>query len=354
VSRAWREVSQPTIRDVAREAGVSRMTVSRAFSGDGPIAAVTRQRVFETARRLGYRPNQVARSLAQARTRTVGLVMYSDHWFADAGFSAEAVAQSQGYNLIQITPGGDAATERERVEVLRARRVDGLLILSSSDRRDHDYLRELHEAGVPIVTINRYCGEMGFWRLFFDYRGAVRAAARRLLAAGHRTVLFIGGAPDHPQETVRERLAGYREALREAGAWNAAAEAFGGTRTRDGEALTEAALRACPEATAMLVINDYTAAGALRALRRLNRRVPVEMAVVSLHDTQVAPCTDPALSAIRYPFRDAGRTGCQLLIGQIERRERTAGTLWLPASLVVRRSCGSGRGWDSEEVVPLS
>ena len=141
--------------------------------------------------------------------------------------------------------------------------------------------------GVPVVTINRYCEDVRLCRIFFDYRGSTRAVVRRLLAAGHRRVLFLGGAPDHPQQSVRERIEGYREGLREAGAWDADAEAFGGMQPEDGERLVETALRRSPAGTAMLMINDQAAAGALRALRRRGRRVTEDVAVVSLHDSRM-------------------------------------------------------------------
>jgi LacI family transcriptional regulator len=347
------EARKPTVMDVAREAGVSHMTVSRVFSGQSVVATRTRERVIEAAQQLGYRPNQVARSLAQARTRTLGLLMLSNLWFKDTLIGAEEIAQRSGYGFVHTSARFEAADEQERIEMLRQRQVDGLLLLSSSDTHHHEHLRALHQGGVPLVTINRYCEEMGFWRLFFDFRGATRAAARRLLAAGHRRILFLGGSPDHPQGSVRERIAGYREALREAGLWTPEAEVFGGERPRDGEELMARALQTCPEATAMLTITDFTAAGALRALRRAGRRVPEEMAVISLHDTDVGLCTDPPLTAIKHPTYQAGCEGCRLLIAQIEQPNRPTGTLVLPASLVVRQSYRVADSDADEEIYAL-
>jgi LacI family transcriptional regulator len=339
--------------DVARESGVSHMTVSRVFNDQGVVAARTRERVLEAARQLGYRPNHVARSLAQARTHTLGLVMFSNLWFVGVLGGAEETAQENGYSFIHTSPQPDAAIEQERIETLRRRQVDGLLMLASSDTHDHEHLRALHQSGVKLVTINRYCEEMGFWRLFFDFYGGTRAATRLLLAEGHRQILFLGGAPDHPQGSVRERVAGYREAMREAGLWTADAEVFGEGHPRDGEVMTADALCRCPAATAMLTVTDFLAAGALRTLRRIGRRVPEDMAIISLHDTQVGRCTDPPLTAIQHPTYEAGREGCRLLIEQIETPDRPTETRVLPASLVVRQSCQFGFTDAEEEIYPL-
>src|SRR5690349_19491865 len=219
------------------------MTVSRAFRGKTDISDETRQRVREAAERLSYRPNHVARSLAQARTRTLGLVINPNLWFGDVLVGAETAARELGYSFLYTTTPVRAGSERQSIEALRDRRVDGLLIVSGSDVREHDYLIAMHQDGVRIVTVNRYCEDIGFSRIVFDYRGATRAVTRRLLAAGHRKIAFVGGAADHPQQTVRERVEGYREALREAGAWDARAEAFGGMWPEDGEQSAETVLQ---------------------------------------------------------------------------------------------------------------
>lgn len=341
------------MRDVAREAGVSHMTVSRVFAGHRGVGAATRQRVLAAAQRLGYRPNTVARSLARARTHTLGIVMSRHAPFADALVGAEDEAVDRGYSFLYTTPNLDPTTEQRHIEVLLERRVDGLLIMASSAAHTHDHLLALHSNGVPLVTINRYCEEMGFWRLFYDYRGAARGVVRRWLAQGRRSVAFLGGSPDHAQYAVKERIEGYREALREAGLWLPELECFGGTSPHDGDVLVEALLERCPHVAAILVVNDSVAAGALRTLARLGRRVPEDVAVVGFDNTMVGPCTAPPLSSVRHASYEAGRMGCRLLIEQIERNKQEAGTLYLPSALMVRHSCGLSAGMDEEGVLPL-
>lgn len=349
-----RRTATPSIWDVAREVGVSHMTVARVFGGKGPVAEGTRARVLAAAARLGYRPNELARSLVEARTRTLGLVMNTGLWFQEVPNGVEETAQERGYSLISTRPRRESAAERERIETLRRRRVDGLLILSASDTAEHEHLRELHAEGVPLLTINRYVPEMGFTRVFFDYRGSTRAVARRLLAAGHRRIAFVGGSPEHPQQAVREHIAGYREVLQEAGQWRRDDEVFGGAQVQDGEALVEALLDRVPETTAIMAVNDPTAAVALRALRRRGRRVPADVAVIGCDDTPVlVECTDPPLTSIRHATYEAGKTGCRLLIDQCERPDDDARTLVLPSSLIIRQSCGLAQRPGMEEIHPL-
>jgi LacI family transcriptional regulator len=322
------------------------VTVSRAFDGKSPVAEPTKRRILEVAARLGYRPNDLARGLAQSRTWTLGLVMNTGLWFYDVPDGIEESAVERGYSLIHTRPRRESAVEWERIETLRRRRVDGLLLLSASDTREHNHLRVLHQEGVPIVTINRYCPDWGFTRIFFDYRHATRAVAQRLLAAGHRRIAFVGGSPDHPQHAVREQIAGYREALRAAGAWASAAELFGGDHSYDGEALANELLYRCPETTAVLGVNDFTAAGLLRGFRRLGRRVPEDVAVIGCDDTQIVHCTDPPLSSIRHRTFEAGQLGCRMLLDRIEDTATLPRTVMLRSWLVTRRSCGLVPGGD--------
>ena len=159
--------------------------------------------------------------------------------------------------------------------------------------------------------LNRHCEDAGFRRIFFDFEGATRGVTRRLIAAGHRQILYFGSATDHLQATLCQRLAGYRQAMREVGLWSAEAEALFDYAGAEDETLTEALSR-CPDATAVVAAHDVVAARALRVLRRTGRRLPEDMAVVSLHETLVAECTDPPLTAVRHPTYESGHldAGC--------------------------------------------
>lgn len=319
---------------------MSPMTVSRAFTGKGYTAAATKERILGIAQRLDYRPNRVARSLVQSQTRTLGLMVNAGLWFTDVMRGADEVAREHGYSFIYTPAGHSSAVEREQIEILRERRVDGVLLVSGSEVSEHDHLRALSADGVPLVTINRYGEDAGAQRLFFDYRGAACAVIEQLLAAGHRQVAFLGGSPEHPQQAVREQIAGYREALQAAAAWEPTLELFGGYHPEAGDALVEDLLRREPRVTALLTVNDLTAAGALWALRRHHRRVPEDVAVISFDDTYIARCTDPPLTSVRHAMLAAGRTGCGWLIEQVEGQRDEARSLVLPSSLMFRRSCG--------------
>jgi LacI family transcriptional regulator len=347
--RTEQRATQTTIVDVAREANVSPMTVSRVFTGKGYTAAATRERILRVARQLGYRPNHVARSLVQSQTRTLGLLFNVGWYCGEVVVGAHEVAREHGYGFIHAVLGRTIGDEEEQLETLRKRRVDGVLLMSPSDVLDNSHLRALRDDGVPLVTINRHWDDPTSWRIFLDHRGAERAVVRRLLAAGHRRVVFVGGSPGHVTRDVRERIEGYREALREVDAWSPVAEAFGNCGARDGETLVPPLLERCPDVTAIVAINDLVASGALRALRRLGRRVPEDVSVVGFDDTLVVHATDPPLTSVRQALRPAGRIGCQWLLDQIENPDEAPRELLLPASLVPPagvsdRSVPSGEG----------
>jgi LacI family transcriptional regulator len=266
--------------------------------------------------------------------------MDGDLWFTDTVIGLGEAASRLGYSVIYAWAGRDHAAERAHIETLLERRVDGLVLVSTSETRPQKHLADLHRDGVRLVTVNRYGAEGGFRRIFFDWRGGTNALTRKVMRHGHRRIAFVGGTPDHPKAAVREQIAGYRAALQEAGTWIPEAEAFGGGDAEAGEALTEALFARCPAVTALVTVNDHTAAGALRALRRLGRHVPDDVAVIGCDDLYIARCKDPPLTSVRHQALQAGELACRLLVSEIDGTPEPQLTYLLPSSLVIRGSCG--------------
>lgn len=205
-----------TLRDVALEAGVSIKTVSRVVNDESEVNPAMAARVSEVLSRLGYRPNELARSLKGQRSRTIGLMIadISNPFYADCAKAVEEVAGSHRYAVFLCASAEDANVEREYVGLLARRRVDGLLLVPAAD--GHEHLREEQAAGLPIVALDRPAEGVSADTVIVRNRTGAREATRHLVEVhGHERAAFVGA--DEQQYTMRMRLEGYREALDEAG-----------------------------------------------------------------------------------------------------------------------------------------
>jgi len=341
-----------TMADVAREAGVSTMTVSRVVNNKGEISPATRQRVQEVIERLGYRPSGIARGLATHRTRTLGLVIpdVANPFFSDVARGAEHVAYAQGYNVFLCNTEEDPQRELAVLRSLEEKRVDGVVLCSS--RLDDEELHKVVARHSTVVLVNRRLEPMGAENgvgvVVLDDVAGGKMVTRHLLDTGHRAVgLLAGPLASH---SGRWRAEGYRAALAAAGApydpaWEIAcpADVDGGRRAAAG------LLAVHPELTALFCYNDLVAVGALHACADLGRRVPDDIAVAGFDDIMLAALVTPPLTTCRVPRYELGVQAMQLLLNQIrgcpdeagqdaDIGERSCAEVVLRPELVVRTS----------------
>lgn len=329
-----------TLRDVAREADVSIKTVSRVVNGEREVSTETAARVAEVLSRLGYQPNELARSLRGQRSRTVGLMIadISNPFYSSCAKAVEEVARDRGYTVVLCASSEDAGIEREYVELLARRRVDGLLLVPAAD--GHEYLRALQAAGTPVVALDRPVEGLATDLVLVQNRAGTRKAIEHLVGHGHRRIAFIGA--ERHLYTTRKRLEGYREAMTRAGfaelsrtdAPNAASAA---------EAM--AGLLEIPEPpTAIFSMNNLITVGALRALERAGLRAPEDMAFAGFDDFELASVLRPRLTLVRQPAYELGRRAAELLFDRLEGRQPAEFRRFvLPTELVIRESCGCSK-----------
>jgi LacI family transcriptional regulator len=309
-----------TIADVAREAGVSRQTVSRVINNKGEISQSTLLRVRGVIERLGYRPSSIARGLATQKTLTVGLVVpdIANPFFAEIARGAGDVAHASGYSLLLCTTVEDPAREADVLRVLEDQSVDGIILCSS--RLAEDDLVAAISRQRAVVLVNRklpgcQCG--GVW--VDDAMGA-RVAVEHLLASGRRTIGYLAG-PYPISHSSRERARGYAEALNAAdGSPRGPDPALQRPCTPDGAGGRAAArelLAARPDIDAFYCHNDLIAVGALQACAGLGRRVPEDVAVVGSDDILLAGLVNPPLTTLRVDKLAIGATAMRLLLDEI-------------------------------------
>ena len=330
-----------TIRDVAKAAGVSITTVSRALNGYSDVRSETRKRVVRIAEELHYRPSAVARSLVRNRTQTVGLLV-SDlaqspsghHFMFEVLRGVHDRLAELGYELILVS----TSTARQRLvsylDMCTERRFDGVIVMGI--RLDDPYVREVVEAPLPSVCVDvpllsDHCGYV----MTDNFHGA-HSAMKHLLSKGHRKIGFVNG---YSQAAVsRERLRGYQDTLQAEGMeWDPSLVYEGDFTTKGGELGTKELLQRHPDITGLFFASDLMAIGGLRYAASKPVRVPEDLAIVGFDDIELAEFVTPGLTTIRQRRYEMGQTAVEMLIGMLLRNEQPAGRVLAP-ELIIRQS----------------
>ncbi len=340
--------SEVTIRDVARAANVSVSTVSHVLSGKRPTSATTRQRVEAVVARLGYRPNAMAQSLVWRRSFALGLIIpdISNPYFPALARGVEDYVRRRGYTLVLGNTDYDESRERGYLDLLRANQLAGVIYCLGeaggcmteqllSARQEGRAVVLVHEEvpGVPTVCVDNYQGG--------------RLAAEHLRALGHSAVGLISALP--MDAAISQREAGFRETMA-AGPGSTPRDvvvAYGDHQIEGGRRAAAELLKRTPRLTALFVLNDLMALGALQAATTAGRKVPEELSIVGFDDIPFAALASPPLTTVRQPIRELGERAAELLLRMVEngplsdiRQMTEQPAVVLPATLVVRGSSG--------------
>ncbi|MCL7454431.1 MAG: LacI family transcriptional regulator [Anaerolineae bacterium] len=323
--------------DVAREAGVSAMTVSRVINGKGYVSDETRRRVLRVIERLGYRPSGIARGLATRRTGTIGLVVpdVANPFFADVARGVEESAYAEGYNVFLCNTDEDPQRELAALGSLEERQVDGLILCSS--RLTEDELHKVVARHTSFVLVNRRLVGARTHSVLLDDEAAGRLATQHLLRIGRRAVGLVAGPETSHSGQLRAK--GYRAALAADGLpyypeWvrPCAPTASGGRQA------TLELLSNHPELTGLVCYNDLVAVGALQAAKDRGCQVPADLAIVGHDDIPLAALVTPALTTCRMPRYELGTRAVGLLLEQLDSSAEPSAEIVLSPELVVRAS----------------
>jgi LacI family transcriptional regulator len=328
-----------TIRDVAREAGVSVATVSRVLNDSGPVGDETRQRILGVASRLRYTPDGAARSLITRRTNTLGVLLPDLHgeFFSEVIRGIDSTAQRSGYHVLVSRSHRDKDEIEAAFRAMRGR-VDGHIVMSPEI--DAQAIVANLPASCPVVLLNCVIEGTEFDSLNIDNFGGAYAMTRHLIGLGHERIAFIAG--HERNHDAAERLRGYREALRDARLedrreWERAGDFNEASGFRAGAEI--AALSSRP--TAIFAANDSMAIGALSALREAGLGVPEDVAVVGFDDIPIARYMSPPLSSVHVAISELGERATKTLLQAIEEKnQHVKYQETLPTTLVIRQSCG--------------
>jgi DNA-binding LacI/PurR family transcriptional regulator len=328
-----RKAPRPSMGDVARHAGVSSQTVSRVSNGHSNVDAATRQRVIDSMRALGYRPNSAARALRSGRFHTIGVIMFTLRTFGNMrtldAIATEAARANYSVMLIPVT---DATLEQVSgaYSRLSEQGVDGVIIVFEAHLLDNAEFTL--PPGLPVVVIDSNAGPE-YTVVDTDQAEGARQATEHLLGLGHRQVWHIAG-PETSFSAVH-RVESWRRTLEDAGI-EPPPVLYGDWSTESGHrhGLT---LGRRPDVTAIFAANDQMALGAVRALHELGRDVPGDISVVGFDDLEEAHSFWPPLTTIRQDFGTVGRQAIQALLHKVDRDDGNR-RVTVATRLVVRAS----------------
>jgi LacI family transcriptional regulator len=309
---AHKDEGKVTLDMVASAAGVSPSTVSRILNGTAVVADEKRAAVAAAVARLGFVPNPVARGLAGGRTLSVGVVTQTidSPFFGGALRGVEDELSRAGYSPLFVSGHWNAAQEARCIDMLRSRRVDGIIVLTG---RLPDAALMTYAEQFPVVVTGRALKAPGLYALNFDNYEGGRLATHHLLTLGHRRIAFIAGDPRHPD--ARERQRGYRAALHAAGLPFEQDLVVPGQYTEDsGRMAVERLLDSREAFTAIFAANDQMAFGAALALHRRHLRVPDDVSLVGFDDLAGALYTLPPLSTVHHPVYELGQIAAAALL----------------------------------------
>jgi len=336
-----------TIKDVAGRAGVSTATVSHAINGTRPVGSALRERVRQAVEELGYRPNQVARSLRRKGSGAIGVILIDDTnpFFSESTRGVRDAALEAGYNILVCNSEGDAERENGFVELLAERRVEGIILFNVRDSRLRETVRR--RLAVPIVLVDRDGRSRRMDSVVVDHYSGGAEAVEHLLALGHRRIGVITGPANSTPSLLRFRA--YVHSLQRAGlAFDERLVLRGDFQSESGYDAALSLMSTPDPPTALFAFNDLMAFGAITALCGMGLRVPEDVSVVGYDDIQLSSFFNPPLTTVSQPKKAMGRAAFALLRERIADERMPTRSVTMSARLVVRRSTAAaaafGRG----------
>ncbi len=311
-----------TIKDIAKALGLSTSTVSRALRDSYEISPETKKIVLEYAEKINYHPNPIALSLKERRSRSIGVIVceIANSYFSQVINGIESIANTNGYNVIISQSHESAEKELVNLQYLTSRSVDGLIISVSTETKDFNYFKELHDRGMPIVFFDRIVDEIQTHKVIADnFKGAYDATShlvncgyKRIATLCNTVFLSIG----------KERLAGYKAALKDNGiepddALIRYCQHGGMVAEEMDQAMDELfTLQNPPDA--IFAAADKLTTGCLRALRAKGLSVPEDVGLIGFSNSELTELLNPSLSVIRQPAFEMGEVATSLLLELIE------------------------------------
>lgn len=334
-----------TLNDIAESTGVSVSTVSRVLNKKAAkyrISPETEALILRVAKELKYRPNQLARGLRLKKTNTIGLIApdVSNPFFAYVIKRVQKVAHELGYSLVVCNTDETVELEREHVNLLYRKRVDGIIAMPVG--QEYDHFEEMLDKGIPMVLLDRCFDEIAVNSVVVDNFSGSYEAVKHLIEAGHRRIAFVQGLPGTYTNT--ERLRGYRQALADHDIRIDETLIVGGDfRQENGFIETKLLMNREDRPTAIFATSDLITLGALQTISEEGLSVPEDVSLLTFDDFDFAPFLRCPLTAVRQPKETMGEMAVKLLVDDLRSGTQSTKRIVLKPTLVRRSSVASPR-----------
>lgn len=335
------------LKDIAKDLNVSKTAVSLVLNNKGDankISKETQEKIYAYAKEHNYVPNQLARGLSRGKSETIGLIIpnISDSFYAKIAESIEKKAKELGYTVIFSSTYEDPKKESELIESMLNRQVDGLIIASTQENQED--LSRLRRGDFPFVLIDRHYPESKDDCIVVDNFNGMRTATAHLVKLGRQSIGFVSLKPR--LEAIRQRLLGYQSAISNLKDKESANDLI---KELDRVSYKEEMEKAVVEllkfpnsADAIVFSTHYLAAEGLRTLKRLNVKVPRDVAIVSFDQQSEFDIVDPPITALVQPTNEMGNMALDILMSKIKSEDTVVGEARiLQSEFIIRKSCGT-------------
>jgi DNA-binding LacI/PurR family transcriptional regulator len=312
-----------TVKDIARKAGVSHSTVSRALHGSALIAPETVQRIQQIADEMDYSPSAAARTLKTNRSQVLGVVLSSvdDPFFSEILQGIEGGIQGSGYSIFIAAAHRDPEQKREIVQAMIEHRVDGIITCSTSfsEQQSEQFL----QYGVPLVVINNQTAEDFRYSIYHDDVDGSRQVTRHLIELGHRKIAYLGNSLSG--RTTMDRLAGFRQEMESNRLEVLANYIFEipGSEPEKGIQAVDHFINLPDRPTALVCFNDMIAIGVLKSLQQRGIRIPEEFSITGFDNIVFSNYTNPSLTTFDQPKKFIGQKAAELILNLLDRTTKT-------------------------------
>lgn len=327
-----------TIKDVARMAGVSISTVSRVINNSKPVSPEVRQKVLEVINELGYKPNEVARTLVTKKSYLIGVIVtdLGDTYIAQLVRGIEEVGKMYDYDILLCSTYGDKAAEIKYMQILSRKQAEGIILISDSLNKEIDI--QIKDFKMPMVYLNRYFYNEDFPTVTIDSLEATYEMTNYLISLGHENIAYVSSSKeDHSLEHIK--LDGYKKAILENEGFEEIIYYAKGRNIDDGYEICKDIIGSNDKITAIFCSHDELSIGVLSYLYDNNIKVPDQISVAGYGDVKTASIFRPRLTTIKEPFYDIGAVAIRRIIKEIKKEKIDKDTIILPFQIQKRESC---------------
>lgn len=329
-------MGQPTIKDVAKLAGVSISTVSRVMNNSKPVSPEARKKVLDAITKLDFKPNELARSLVMRKSNLVGVIVedIGIEYMAQLIRGIEEIGRVYKYDILLQSSYGDENALNNSIDFLATKQVEGFIIITRN--LSHEALLKLRETRIPFILLDKYHAYEKLNTVKVNYKKEQYKLTKYLYEQGHENILYIGDKADNVLNNAK--LAGYKEAVEEFGKEEFVVK-IDGITSNDGYNIGREAINICNEndITAVSLMNDEAAIGFIDYCADNGIKVPDKLSVVGFGDSSIASIYRPNLTTVAIPYYDIGAISIRALIKRIKKEDEILKDDWVMDCTIVAR-----------------